>query len=452
MENNQLTYKINIKLSVVLVLMLPATFGMFSLVNAQTDNLYGIIGNNLVIIDETTGNATLVGSMDSTLEPIENLAYDPINDNLYAIANFSKNPKLISIDRSNGMASIIGDINFPTHDVGSGEGLAFNSLDGKLYASLGITPPVDAYNSNRLSTLNNISITALEATQQAIITGTCENEADALEFNSNILYMLDSCNNTSAVKLYTINYTSGISTFIGDLSVALRIRDLAWNRNSNKMYGATSNPTKLAEINVTNGNTTAINLTNNLNEFELVSFSGIAYAPAPVISTDPVDPPNTDTPSDPDDSNDVGDCDIPCDNKKNKVLVCHIPPGNSDNKHEICINKNALKAHLAHGDYCGPCQVKESALGIEQLEISEPNFSIYPNPFKDTFFININKDLLNKNLELKLYDILGRTVLIKRKINKIQNEINLRGMKNGLYIYSLHADNGTNLTGKIIKN
>lgn len=50
------------------------------------------------------------------------------------------------------------------------------------------------------------------------------------------------------------------------------------------------------------------------------------------------------------------------DQQGHKVLVCHIPSGNAANAHEICISKNALKAHLKlHGneqakDYLGPCQ------------------------------------------------------------------------------------------------
>ena len=39
-----------------------------------------------------------------------------------------------------------------------------------------------------------------------------------------------------------------------------------------------------------------------------------------------------------------------------RVTICHIPPGNPDNAHTIAVRVNAVPAHLAHGDYCGPCQ------------------------------------------------------------------------------------------------
>ncbi|MCI0569453.1 MAG: hypothetical protein L0Y66_01755 [Myxococcaceae bacterium] len=38
-----------------------------------------------------------------------------------------------------------------------------------------------------------------------------------------------------------------------------------------------------------------------------------------------------------------------------KVLVCHIPPGNPANAHPIEVGAPAVEAHLAHGDTVGCC-------------------------------------------------------------------------------------------------
>jgi len=38
-----------------------------------------------------------------------------------------------------------------------------------------------------------------------------------------------------------------------------------------------------------------------------------------------------------------------------KVTICHIPPGNPENAHTLKIGAPAVRAHLAHGDYLGPC-------------------------------------------------------------------------------------------------
>jgi hypothetical protein len=38
-----------------------------------------------------------------------------------------------------------------------------------------------------------------------------------------------------------------------------------------------------------------------------------------------------------------------------KVTICHVPPGNPANAHTISVGEPAVSAHLAHGDYTGPC-------------------------------------------------------------------------------------------------
>jgi hypothetical protein len=43
----------------------------------------------------------------------------------------------------------------------------------------------------------------------------------------------------------------------------------------------------------------------------------------------------------------------------NKVLVCHIPPGNPANAHTICVGKPAVDPHVAnHGDTLGACETE----------------------------------------------------------------------------------------------
>jgi hypothetical protein len=55
----------------------------------------------------------------------------------------------------------------------------------------------------------------------------------------------------------------------------------------------------------------------------------------------------------------LGGCDeFPCGHNGNKVLLCHVPPGNPENAQTICISPNAIPAHLSNhsGDYCGECK------------------------------------------------------------------------------------------------
>lgn len=46
-----------------------------------------------------------------------------------------------------------------------------------------------------------------------------------------------------------------------------------------------------------------------------------------------------------------------------KIMICHYPPGNASARHELCISRNALNAHLNHGhgsqahqDHLGKCE------------------------------------------------------------------------------------------------
>ena len=43
------------------------------------------------------------------------------------------------------------------------------------------------------------------------------------------------------------------------------------------------------------------------------------------------------------------------DTSDDKVTICHIPPGNPDNKKTKEVSADAVPAHLAHGDTEGPC-------------------------------------------------------------------------------------------------
>jgi len=45
----------------------------------------------------------------------------------------------------------------------------------------------------------------------------------------------------------------------------------------------------------------------------------------------------------------------PIDYESKKIEICHVPPGNPDNVHTLSISVNAMRAHLAHGDYMDEC-------------------------------------------------------------------------------------------------
>ena len=74
---------------------------------------------------------------------------------------------------------------------------------------------------------------------------------------------------------------------------------------------------------------------------------------------------------------------IKCGDKNDKVIVCH-------HGYELCINPNAVPAHLAHGDYVGHCNsspitnTSEPDQMIKQQATPEKYaLSNFPNPFKN---------------------------------------------------------------------
>ncbi|MCH8851862.1 MAG: hypothetical protein IID41_04340 [Planctomycetes bacterium] len=46
----------------------------------------------------------------------------------------------------------------------------------------------------------------------------------------------------------------------------------------------------------------------------------------------------------------------PCECVNGRVTLCHIPPGNLANARTITVGCAARDKHLAHGDFCGPCE------------------------------------------------------------------------------------------------
>jgi hypothetical protein len=47
---------------------------------------------------------------------------------------------------------------------------------------------------------------------------------------------------------------------------------------------------------------------------------------------------------------------VNADSDNEKVTICHIPPGNPDNRHEITVSIFAVPAHvMLHGDNVGQC-------------------------------------------------------------------------------------------------
>lgn len=100
--------------------------------------------------------------------------------------------------------------------------------------------------------------------------------------------------------------------------------------------------------------------------------------------------------------------DVRCGDKLDKVWLCH-------NGKEICVAKEAVPAHLNHGDVLGSCkQISGAIAGKSSIhnELPEQNqlkLSGYPNPFVNSTSIEYALPA-NGKVTIKLYDISGKEI------------------------------------------
>ncbi|MBI3509520.1 MAG: T9SS type A sorting domain-containing protein [Bacteroidetes bacterium] len=95
------------------------------------------------------------------------------------------------------------------------------------------------------------------------------------------------------------------------------------------------------------------------------------------------------------------------------------------------------------GNYVDTCGVIST--GINQSENSESEFNIFPNPANDILTIQL-KNLQEKNIDIKIYDVLGQTVIERKENNlsisssgELQEQINVSGLGAGVYLVCVHA-------------
>ena len=158
---------------------------------AEEPVMFGAIGNVIVTIDLTTGDATPLGTTPDFAD-VRAMAYDSTTDTLYGTVDPITDPKLVTIDRDTGEATVIGPIDViapVARDLHQAEALAFNPQDGFLYAAGHETPFPQNFRSSRLLIVDP---TTGNATEIAQITNTLSDEADSLEFIDGTLYAIDS--------------------------------------------------------------------------------------------------------------------------------------------------------------------------------------------------------------------------------------------------------------------
>ena len=113
-----------------------------------------------------------------------------------------------------------------------------------------------------------------------------------------------------------------------------------------------------------------------------------------------------------------------------KITMCH-------NGNMICVDENAVAAHLAHGDHVGSCVANRANAGVVEVEQNlKPGINIYPNPTKGDLFVAmcLNDEEL-KDAFIQIINVNGQIVK-QVKVNG-QRKLNLTTKENGLYFLKL---------------
>ncbi|MBR9916011.1 MAG: T9SS type A sorting domain-containing protein [Algicola sp.] len=147
-----------------------------------------------------------------------------------------------------------------------------------------------------------------------------------------------------------------------------------------------------------------------------------------------------------------------CGNKEKKVVLCHRSKGSLDSPQTICVAESAVEAHLAHGDYLGPCDDANCDDVEAKFESSSlMQLTVLPNPVKDKATISI-KLPPNSSAQVDIYNLVGQRVygIQTGTIASGSTEIawdgtsaNGKPLPSGIY-YVILKSNGKIITEKII--
>lgn len=145
--------------------------------------------------------------------------------------------------------------------------------------------------------------------------------------------------------------------------------------------------------------------------------------------------------------------DIRCGNKNEKVIICHIPPGNTGNPQTLCIAPSAVPTHLAHGCYLGAC-TGTSKVSPETVASANGVTIVYPNPSKGAFDLQMT-DYTPGVYQVNITDNYGRLIM-QRSVNvtgKTQKlSINMHSAVPGIYNVNITGDGTVKSTRVVIRN
>jgi hypothetical protein len=143
-----------------------------------------------------------------------------------------------------------------------------------------------------------------------------------------------------------------------------------------------------------------------------------------------------------------------------KVEMCHIPPGNPGNAHTICVNANAVPAHLANGSTLGSCAETGACIAArifqnsdntaEETPEKEYIFKLFPNPTSGSLNIQFSQ-IINKDFQIELIDLLGRVIHTELPLGDQTISLDISHLSSGSYLIRVIDQQGNYNTQQFIK-
>jgi hypothetical protein len=89
-----------------------------------------------------------------------------------------------------------------------------------------------------------------------------------------------------------------------------------------------------------------------------------------------------------------------------------------------------------------------STIGIDSYDQGNA-IMVYPNPFNTSFNVDLSQISTSSNIELVLYDVLGKVVL-NQSLESTVNQVDTSVLQSGMYFYKVFDHNGTLQSGRLL--
>jgi len=440
---------------------------------AIINTLFGILDNNLVVLDQEVGTIKEVKPLTGGFSPnYGGFTYHAGDGQYYAIAERNTEPTLVTIDVNNGQVNLVGVITETSGNLTTitiAESLEYNPNDGNLYITLGDNSN-DLANNFFSRNLFTINTTTAVASYVAPTSGACQDEADGLVYLGGTMYYTDGCPNP--ISFGTIDVVTGQQTEISTISSVQSTGRMAADPATGIIYYFDSSGRSLYTIDV-DGNLSLIGISYADGVFDEL-MDEIAFGPRLAsntfggiilggqftfcISDDEADffedgelqlfseyGPNSQWVVTNDDSeilvlpNNFTDVDFGGLTED----ICFVWHLSFDSVMGLTVGESLSELSGCY-DLSNPIIVEKvidgpECFGLTETSNDEINFAVIPNPIEDK--LNIVKLNLKDELgTITIFDLNGK-VLIQQAVSSTDLSINTSSLPNGVFIASLRSGN-----------